>query len=233
VYALNAANGKVFWQAKGIGSISSPLVVGGGSVCFVKDNSVYALNAANGNPAWNRQNNGGVLAPTIAGDVAYIGGDFNGTLYALNAATGSQLWSTSGLGALSLAPTVANGLVYADSWGDKVIALDTNGGGVQWTNPGTGLGTSFSPVVAYGVVYTGGGDAKSLIALDAKGGGQLWKYPLYGNITAPPTVADGTALVACDTHFVYAISIASGKNSWTSASTIGNVKSSPAIWQGE
>ena len=227
VYAMDMAAGTIRWRFPAGGAISTPVLAGSGIVCFVMNRWVYALDMVQGRLLWKQSPGfGGDLAPTIGDGVVYIGGDFGGSLFAVHATTGRALWTAPNLSALSLAPTAASGGVYTDGW-SNVIALDAADGTVRWNRHG--LGNTFPPVVASGVVYAAGSANKTLCAIDAHSGAQNWAFTTYGSISSPPTVAGGAVYVACDDNVVYAIDAATGKRRWIFPAS-GAIKSSAVIW---
>ncbi len=85
---------------------------------------------------------------------------------------------------------------------------------LKWSYP-TG-GTSSSPVVEQGVVYTGSGGG-TLYALKASNGALLWSYQTAaspGNV-ASPAIANGVVYYGSADGLVYALNASTGTKLWS------------------
>ena len=94
IYAFNASNGALIWNATTGGVvISRPAVVGGIVYVGSEDHNLYAFNATNGNKLWNYTTGYYVDSdPAVANGIVYFGSE-DKKVYALNATTGEYLWS--------------------------------------------------------------------------------------------------------------------------------------------
>lgn len=79
----------------------------------------------------------------------------------------------------------------------------------QWETERDEMTTA--PVVVNGRVFVT--DGPNVTALSA-GGSELWSVETDGDIVSPPTVADGTVVVASNDGTTYALSAASGSERW-------------------
>jgi PQQ-like domain/Caspase domain len=115
-----------------------------------------------------------------------------------------------------------------------VIVITTTPGGpttsVRWTY--TTGGAVFTPAVAGGTVYAGGGDAGDLkgkvYALDAATGHLRWTYTTGSAVVSAPAVAASTVYADSLDDKVYALDAATGHLRWT-YTTGDSVGSSPAV----
>jgi len=191
VYALDARNGRMLWEARAPGPFRSAPVVDGGRVFAITlDNQTVALNAADGVLLW--QHRGveeqvsllGSSSPAASGTivvVAYSSGD----LYALGVESGRVFWNTSlaavrrsdslsGIGQLRGLPVIDRGLVLATSNAGRTVAIDLRRGNRLWERD---LGGPLT-------IWAGGDylflitDKAELVALERRSGAIQWVTPL-------------------------------------------------------
>ena len=88
VYAFNASNGSLVWQANVGPSISSPLVVGGAVIVGTAAGMVDKLRTSDGHLMWSTNVGGAIWSPaSIAGGVVYVGasnGNVDPTVYVIH-----------------------------------------------------------------------------------------------------------------------------------------------------
>ena len=77
----------------------------------------------------------------------------------------------------------------------------------------TGAAVTSSPVVAFGKVYVGSGDA-NVYCLDAATGKKSWQFKTGDSVEAPPVVIGRTVYVGSSDTFLYALDAETGKQRW-------------------
>lgn len=203
---------KVAWQASGLGTGYSSVVVGRGRLLTMgrKDSDVVltALDAATGKPVWTRKigetSRHPCSTPTLDGDHLYAL-DPDGDLVCLQAATGEVVWQTSFID--NFAGRMMSGRGYGESPlidGERLIctpggadaalvALDKLTGDVIWKaklpeiGPLGKDGAGFSSVVvteAAGLRQYVQLVGRGVIGIDARDGRFLWGYNAIANETA-------------------------------------------------
>ena len=207
-----AGGPKVAWQASGMGTGYSSVVVGRGRLFTMGrkelDVVVTALDAATGKPAWTRTisetSRHPCSTPTLDGDHLYAL-DPDGDLVCMKAASGEVVWQTSFVN--DFAGQMMSGRGYGESPlidGDRLIctpggadaalvALDKLTGNVLWKarlpelGPLGKDGAGFSSVVvtqAAGLRQYVQLVGRGLIGIDARDGRFLWGYNAIANETA-------------------------------------------------
>ena len=156
---------------------------------------VYALNAKTGAVFWAQALGADAdpASPTVANNIVYVP-SLDQNVYAFDAYSGALIWKYKTTGFPFDAAAVANGVLYVGA--DYLYALNAADGTLVWKSAfmlGTGSADT-SPVVANGVVYTGG-SGYDLVALDAGTGALLWKYTTSYGVGGTPTVANGILYV--------------------------------------
>jgi outer membrane protein assembly factor BamB len=150
-----AGGPKVAWQASGLGTGYSSVVVGRGRLLTMgrrdSDVIVTALDAATGNSAWTRKigetARNPCSTPTLDGELLYAL-DPDGELVCLKAATGEVVWQTS----------------FVDDFGGRMMS---------------GRGYGESPLIdGEQLICTPGGADAALVALDKRTGAVIWKVKL-------------------------------------------------------
>ncbi|HEY6542932.1 MAG TPA: PQQ-binding-like beta-propeller repeat protein [Ktedonobacteraceae bacterium] len=215
LWAVNASNGTVYWQAvapnfQGVdGSPGPSPAVANGSVYVSTDNGysgsndLFAFDASSGVVRWSASCGCYGSSPAVVNGVVYTGG-LNGSIHAFNATTGSLLWSYATAGQIESSPAVANGVVYIGSDDGNLYALNATTGALLWSYA-TGSTIVASPTVANGVVYTSTTDGH-IYLLDATQGGKLLRNFILGSsIYSSPIVGSfpGAFVVGADNNRVY------------------------------
>jgi outer membrane protein assembly factor BamB len=221
VYALNAANGAQVWTYA-TPYLTTAQTVANGLVYFGSpfEGAVYALNASTGTLVWK------VAAvifdtPAVANGLVYFGAQ-DGYAYALDAQTGALAWKTATVSGGAAAPAVDNGIVYVGA-GAYIFAMDARTGALLWMN-GYGGGT---PSVTHGMLYAAANGAA--VALDALTGALRWSTRIEGQISAPPSVANGVVYIGSGNALLVALDAATGTLLWQYAMNAPNV---PAVADG-
>ncbi|WP_413737512.1 outer membrane protein assembly factor BamB [Sodalis sp. RH21] len=200
VYALNAEDGTVAWQAKVAGeALSTPVISDGLVLVHTSNGMLQGLNETDGAVKWTVNLDmppltlRGESAPTPAFGAAIVGGD-NGRVSAVMMAQGQMIWQQrisqpSGateiarLGDVNMTPVVANNVVYALAYNGNLAALDLRSGQIIWKRE---IGSVNDLIVDGGRIYLVDQDDR-LVALDTQGGVTLWRQSelLHRNLTAP------------------------------------------------
>ncbi|MBW1708646.1 MAG: PQQ-binding-like beta-propeller repeat protein [Deltaproteobacteria bacterium] len=129
VYAMEAATGKLIWEATTTGPVhSSPAIAHSLVYVGLLDGRVLALNQSTGQVKWEYQTENFIFSsPTVVGNMLYIGSG-DQSIYALNAKTGELIWKTLTGGRIQFAPAVRNGVVYASSSDRSIYSLSAKSG---------------------------------------------------------------------------------------------------------
>lgn len=133
MYALNAADGSVFWSFQAGGAIlSAPISIGGNVMFGSNDRNFYSVDSATGLLRWKVTTGDRILsAPYYHNQKVYFGSnDFN--LYAVNVIDGSLVWKFLTYGAVLSAPLVHNNILYFGSYDKNIYALDPETGAQIW-----------------------------------------------------------------------------------------------------
>jgi outer membrane protein assembly factor BamB len=156
LYAMSDTAGKVLWSFHTNGEVSTAPSIDNNGVVYVDDGAtLYALNARTGKLLWKYTTTG---SPVLANGLVYIGN--NGSVIALNETSGKRVWTYAvpdGAGVSSVA--VANGVVFFSDRNDTLHAVNAMSGKQIWAFADGSEqvnNTSSTPVVANGVVYSGG-----------------------------------------------------------------------------
>jgi outer membrane protein assembly factor BamB len=130
----------------------------------------------------------------VANNIVYVP-SLDQNIYAFDARSGALIWKYKTTGLPYYGAAIAKGVLYVGA--DYLYALNAANGTLLWKSDfmlGTGTADT-SPVIANGVVYTGGSNY-DLVAVDASSGSLLWKYTTsYGIGSDTPTVANGILYV--------------------------------------
>jgi outer membrane protein assembly factor BamB len=165
-----------------------------------------------------------------------------GLIAALNASTGDPIWQANftnryGNPDTGGAPTVSDGVVYTQGY-NNLYALNATNGALLWnyTNLGS-WGTSISPAVAEGLVfsasyYENGGSRGYVFAVNATDGSEVWTFPTGNVLMSSPAVCGGVVYVGSDDHNLYALDASTGSVVWN-YTTGDRVFSSPAVANGQ
>ncbi len=191
IFALDARNGQVLWEAQAPGPMrSAPVVDGGRLFAVTLDNQTVALNAADGAPLWQHrgvEEQVGLLgssSPAVAGNIVIVPYS-SGELYALTVEGGRVLWnnslaavrrsdSLSDIGQVRGLPVIDRGLVFATSNAGRTVAIDLRRGSRVWERD---LGGPLT-------IWAGGDylflitNKAELVALQRSDGAIQWVTPL-------------------------------------------------------
>lgn len=219
-WAINAADGRVIWQAPGTPSTASMVgasgpAVSGGKVIFpLSTGEVIATLPEGGFKLWSSIVAGGrtgrVYAeltdisadPVVVGSTVYVGNQ-SGRLAALDLATGEAKW-TAKEGAYS--PVwVTGGSIFLVSDLGELVRLDATSGeriwGVQLPYYTTAkirkqkaVHAHYGPVLAGGRLWVASDDGL-LRSFDPVSGAQVARFEIPGGATANPVVAGGTLYI--------------------------------------
>jgi outer membrane protein assembly factor BamB len=138
-------------------------------------------------------------------------------------------------GFILYSPAVVDGVAYVvnqGEYGSTISAVSVEDGSERWR-----IATDFalsSPVVADGVVFTGGysldAGSSTLHAVSATDGSERWRFTTEGWLTFP-AVVDGVVFVGNDEGTLYAVDASDGSERWRFASA-SNTVSMPAVADG-
>jgi len=174
---LDAADGRVLWQATPNEAFGAPLLHEG--CLFLGDGSdLVAFQARTGEPLWRHTVEGNAkvhYAPAALDGTLYLGGG-DGLLTALDAESGRVLWSVDHSGVWrylrQMAPTADGRVLVAGGYEDKMFGLNPTDGAILWRHDAGNFINSQR--VAHGRVYfwspTGW-----MEALDAISGIRVWR----------------------------------------------------------
>lgn len=242
-YALNAANGSLFWKFKGGGSFeySSPTYSNGTVYAGCIDRNVYAFDPLTGAVRWKQQLPEGIESDAVVADgVLYVGSN-DDHLYALDAQNGAMLWQFRSGANISSSPVIAGGRVYFGSSDGNYYALQANNGAEVWRFRTGGMINQSGACLANGILYVGSRDA-NLYAIEASTGKLKWRHTVPNNVSleqASPTVANGLVYMAGWYHIgnfsvkgsVFALDAATGAPVWETLTNTG-FSSSPCVDNG-
>ena len=203
--------------------LSSPLIVQASVYFGSSDGNIYSLDAASGKLNWKFQTGDVVHAsPVMANGLIYIG-SWDAFFYAIDAATGKEKWRFktgedpdihNQVGIQSSA-VAADGLVYFGCRDSNLYALDAATGQKKWAYNNKGSWVIASPVVIDGKLFFATSDSGMFRAVDAKSGQELFSIKFSGWPTfSSPAIAKGVLYVGSHSGKLYAIDLASQKQSW-------------------
>ena len=93
MYAINASNGALVWEALPNTGISSSPCVADERVFITSDDLyIHALNATTGASLWKKQILANSASPAVAKGAVYVGGGGSRYIYSLDATTGVEKW---------------------------------------------------------------------------------------------------------------------------------------------
>lgn len=160
LYAFSL-NGKLKWQFKTSGYITSTPAIGDSALYFGSfDGYCYALSLLDGKELWKIKTKGKVkTSPTLANNILYFNSS-DGALYAVDAATGKELWNFQMDYYPIASPGVGNGVVFCASADSTLIAITKNQGKAKFKkqNMMDVLPKSSKTYSKRGVAYYGSGE---------------------------------------------------------------------------
>ncbi|MAF47252.1 MAG: PQQ-binding-like beta-propeller repeat protein [Rhodospirillales bacterium] len=224
--------------------ITSPPIIGGGSVFVIDSESVLgAFDAKTGDELWR------VELPPEAEDDGFFGGGLAfeagrvyattgfGEVIALEAKTGKIIWRRGLAAPMRIAPTVRDNRVYAVTVTNKLFALDGDTGETIWTHAGIEEATNLlgggSPAVDAGVIvvaYSSG----EIFALRIENGQELWSDSLsdarriqgaisISAIRGRPVIDRGLVFAVSNSGLLVAINLRTGRRLWDR--NVGSIES--------
>ncbi|MBP2856239.1 outer membrane protein assembly factor BamB [Dickeya oryzae] len=200
LFALNADDGSLQWQAKVAGEVlSSPVVSDGVVIIHTSNGMLQALSESDGTIKWTVNLDmpslslRGESAPTTAFGAAIVGGD-NGRVSAVMINQGQLIWQQrisqpggateiARLNDVDTTPVVVGNVVYALGYNGNLTALDLRSGQITWKRE---IGSVNDFIVDGDRIYLVDQDDR-IIALNTNGGVVLWRQSdlLHRNVTAP------------------------------------------------
>jgi outer membrane protein assembly factor BamB len=248
IYALSTKSGAIRWKKPTGGPVTgSPLVANGVLYIGSRGGDFYALEPGSGATIWKHNTWAVWDGAAYWNGTVYVTSD-RGRLFAFNAATGKVRWEKDLRARGRGTPAVAGGKVFVVTDAAKVQAFDATSGRALWSRDVIGVGNGVvrcAPAVAEGrVVVTTGeyyGDGTMgghTVALSAKTGAIAWKARLGDYATSSPAYANGLVYLGSFDHRLYALSIGTGKEVWTSGWAfqggffLRGISGSPAITKG-
>ncbi|PWC22738.1 outer membrane protein assembly factor BamB [Brenneria roseae subsp. roseae] len=225
VFALNADDGAVVWQADVAGeAISRPVVSDDVVLIHTSNGMLQALNEADGAMKWTVNLDmptlslRGESAPTTAFGAAIVGGD-NGRVNAVLINQGQLIWQQrisqpSGateidrLNDVDTTPVVVGEVVYALGYNGNLTALDLRSGQILWRRE---LGSVHDFIVDGDRIYLVDQDDR-IVALNTNGGVNLWRQSdlLHRNLTAP-VLFNGYLVVGDSEGYLHWLNTADGR----------------------
>lgn len=219
VYAVDAATGKLLWQApvskpnpRAYQHFSPAMVTDQHVVVGAADGFLYCLNAKDGSLRWKADAGDWVRARPFINGSTVVAANLSGEVLAFRNREdrAELLWKTK----------VSEHELFGDLTGDDRGVLVTSShlwltavaladGAVQWRQrllPNGGKESNFvladappqipqsPPTVATGVAYVGGAD-RFIQAVNMRTGKRVWRFEANGLIAAAPSVGDGKVLV--------------------------------------
>ncbi|PWC11075.1 outer membrane protein assembly factor BamB [Brenneria roseae subsp. americana] len=225
VFALNADDGAVVWQADVAGeAISRPVVSDDVVLIHTSNGMLQALDEADGAIKWTVNLDmptlslRGESAPTTAFGAAIVGGD-NGRVNAVLINQGQLIWQQrisqpSGateidrLNDVDTTPVVVGEVVYALGYNGNLTALDLRSGQILWRRE---LGSVHDFIVDGDRIYLVDQDDR-IVALNTNGGVNLWRQSdlLHRNLTAP-VLFNGYLVVGDSEGYLHWLNTADGR----------------------
>ena len=222
VFALDARNGRQYWQTNlDVPIVNAPVANGGRVFLSSQDNHFYALAQTDGRKLWDHQGiaeSAGILESTsaaVAGDYV-IAPYTSGELYALSVADGRPAWNEmltrsgtqtalSEIDDIAGRPVIDRDMVFAISHSGVMVAININSGERVWSRDIGGIQT---PWAAGDFVYVLTLE-NQLLCLQRKDGKVKWIHQLPRfedeqnrddpiQWTGPVLVSDRLIVVASD-----------------------------------
>ena len=204
VYALDASEGSVIWEADSTGT-TGPVSVAGEAVVVPMSSRVRAFEVTDGSSRWefdrDWSNNG---ACATDGTVFVAGGDATGGyVAAVDLDSGDGRWQTRLQRTVWFSPVYRDGSVFAVDDGGTVYRIDAETGDVQWERTVADRRAP-TPLVTDSLVVVAGGNADRTHALDAETGDPQWSLET-GPVLVPPVAAADEIYVGTMNRGLFAV----------------------------
>lgn len=130
LYALDAQDGRLLWQAQGAKSFNTTPACDATAVYAGNiDGSLLCLDQADGRQRWAFKAQRGIMSsPALGPDGSVVFGSADDHVYCLDAATGAQRWAFKAGDVVLASPLITGALVWVGSYDDNFYALDLASG---------------------------------------------------------------------------------------------------------
>jgi outer membrane protein assembly factor BamB len=207
IRAMDAADGKVLWEAPS-GAVTAPLLVHGGWVIAASEGQLAAFREIDGAKVWTVPCPPLHVRPSIEGDNLYVPTD-EGRLLALDVKTGAERWTKfPAKGPLSEVLALSN-RVYVGASNKTLYVYDPDTGDVKWLQP---LGTLLrgAPVSdGKRVIVTG---IDNLVRAYDRGNGRLDWHEAVPYRPTGAAIVGSVVVVPGAAPLIQAFELASGKS---------------------
>lgn len=134
LYALDASDGSVIWEAGRVGAgVGSPVVRDGRVFWTGADGDILMYDAATGDSGWEYKTDGSFPATPAVTPETVFAGNANGQLYGLTSDTGEELGTIDAGGPLRAPPVIVDGVAYYATTDGLVHAFEYGDSGHLWT----------------------------------------------------------------------------------------------------
>jgi outer membrane protein assembly factor BamB len=158
LYALDAEEGTVSWEASRVGAgVGAPVVRNGMVYWAGADGDILTFDAETGERGWEFKTNGSFLRSPAATDNAVLVGSDDGHLYGIDMDSGEQIGRFSAGSPITSNPVVVGGVVYFGTEDGSVYALEYESGDQLWEFDVGWAVRSLAPSNGRVVVGTGAG----------------------------------------------------------------------------
>ncbi|MHB8295754.1 MAG: PQQ-binding-like beta-propeller repeat protein [Acidimicrobiales bacterium] len=164
LYAINAATGKMVWQARGNNAfMGNPLV----------EHGVVVAGSGDTGFSFSQLIKFVQHKPVVRG----LGW---ASIYAFNATTGKKLWEVPTKGEDMPSLAYSHGMVFEGTGGGRVLALDLKTGRTAWATRVGGFDSMSSLAVNGSTVLVGFSNPNYVYCLDSATGKVLWRQTITG-----------------------------------------------------
>ncbi len=212
LYAINATDGKLAWEAKTGGPIRSSALVYLGSVYAGSgDSKLYAFNLGTGKKMWEFKAGGAIWTSSPAGylDTVFFG-SVDKKLYAVNAERGTPVgtFETGGWVASTPVAPEGSGMVYFGSNDGNLYALDARTLEMKWKfmTGGVVQSTPKTAVSSRGTVIYFSSNDGLVYALRANNGAHLWNFS-GGDWAGSPVLENNFVYFSSYGGKIYSVSV--------------------------
>ncbi|MFH0817734.1 MAG: PQQ-binding-like beta-propeller repeat protein, partial [Candidatus Micrarchaeota archaeon] len=210
LYAINASNGKLIWEATTGGPIrSTPLAYVGNVYVGSGDSKFYAFDIEAGKKIWEFKVDGAIWTSSPTGylNTVYVG-SVDGNLYAVSADKGRSMGAFKTDGWIAASPIAPDtGFVYFGSNDGNLYSLDAQMLDMRWKF-GTGAPIQGIPKVADSpqglIIYIASNDGH-VYALRARNGMKIWDFS-SGDWVGSPFIEGDFVYFTTQQGKVYAVS---------------------------